>query len=188
MLELTGIRGGRAEHSTDEATIAALIIVRSHHTDADISIICAGINHIGALGKVAAGNHVFAALADVFGVFLGVCLDLVIGERLVAVGDILHAACGLGWIGDGSIAGVVVAFTVEPGLDQINLDVSHGKRIGGRLGVGEVSKRCAHDSDRQQGDAEAKRGDFLFHVLLLLLCIMFSTYMRRKMLENQSEG
>ena len=162
--------------------------MRSHHTDADISIICAGVDHIGALGKVTTGNHVFSALADVFGVFRSVRLDFVIGERLVAVGDILHAACGLGGIGDGSIAGVVVAFAVEPGLDQVDLDVSHSKRIGGRLGVGEVSKRCAHDGDRQQGNAEAKRGEFLFHVLLLLLCIMFSSYMRRKMLENQSRG
>ena len=162
--------------------------MRSHHTDADISIICAGVDHIGALGKVAAGNHIFSALADVFGVFLSVRLDLVIVERLVAVGDILHAAGGLGGIGDGSIAGVVVAFAVEPGLDQVDLDVSHGKRIGGSFRVGEVSEGCAHDGDRQQGDAEAQCGDFLFHVLLLLLCIMFSSYMRRKMLENQSKG
>jgi len=54
---------------------------------------------------------------------------------------------------------------VVSGLDQVDLDVSHGKRIGGRLGVGEVSKRCAHNGDRQQGDAEAQCGDFLFHVL-----------------------
>ena len=84
----------------------------------------------------------------------------------MAVGDILHAACGLGGIGDGGIAGVVVALAVEPGLDQVNLDVSHGKRIGGRLGVGEVSEGCAHNGDRQQGDAEAQRGDFLFHVVV----------------------
>ena len=165
VLELTGTRGGRAEHSVEEATIAALIIVRSHHTDADISIICAGVDHIGALGKVTAGNHVFSALADVFGVFLSVRLDFVIGERLEAVGGILHAAGGLGGIGDGGIAGVVVALAVVSGFDQINLDVSHSKRIGGRLGVGEVSKRCAHNGDRQQGDAEAQRGNLLLHVL-----------------------
>ena len=74
-----------------------------------------------------------------------------------------------------------------PPVDEAVL-LSHGKRIGGRLRVGEVSKRCAHDGDRQKGDAETKRGDFLFHVLLLLLCIMFSMYVRRKMLENQSKG
>ncbi|MFR8286735.1 MAG: hypothetical protein ACLVCS_07615 [Christensenellaceae bacterium] len=60
---------------------------------------------------------------------------------------------------------------MEFGLDQVNLDVSHGKRIGGFVGVGEVSKRCAHHGDRQQGDAEAQCGDFLFHVLTLSIFI-----------------
>ena len=55
---------------------------------------------------------------------------------------------------------------MEPGLDQVNLDVSHGKRISGRLRVGEVSEGCAHNGDRQQGDAEAQCGDFLFHVVV----------------------
>ena len=84
----------------------------------------------------------------------------------MTVGDILHAGRGLGGVGDGGIAGVVVAFAVELGLDQLDADISHGKRIGGRLGVGEVSEGCAHNGDRQQGDAEAQRGDFLFHVVV----------------------
>ena len=51
------------------------------------------------------------------------------------------------------------------GLDQVDLDISHGKRIGGSLRVGEISEGCAYNGDRQKGDAEAQRSEFLFHVL-----------------------
>ena len=170
MLELTGARGGRAEHSVDEAAIAALIIVRSHHTDTDISIVCAGVDDIGALGKVAAGNHVFAARSNVFGVFLSVRLDLVIGEGLVAVSDVLHAGRGLGGVGDGGVAGVVVAFAVVSGFDQVNLDVTDGEGVGCGLRVGEVRQRCARDGDGDQRHAQENCGKFLLHLHSLLIC------------------
>ena len=156
--------------------LAAIAIVGNHHTDTDISIICAGVDHIGALGKVAAGNHVFAAFADIFGVFLGVCLDLFIGEHGVTRGDIFHAIISghlMGGIGDGGIAGVVVAFAVVSGLDQVDLDITDGEGIRCALGIGEVRKRCAHDGDRRESNAQENRSQFLFHVCLLPFMYLF---------------
>ena len=83
----------------------------------------------------------------------------------MTVGDILHAGRGLGGVGDGGVAGVIVAFAVELGLDQIDLHVADGEGVGGVIGVGEVSERGAHNGDRQKGDAEAQRGNLLLHVL-----------------------
>ena len=161
-----------------------------HHTDADVGIVVADILDIGHLVIGTAGDklHVFTL------VLCRIRFDLRIG--IEGISGLIFAGVAAAFLGyirpqfrsRGCAVGDAGVFTVQAGLQQVNLDVSHGKRIGGRLGVGEVSKRCAHDGDRQQGDAEAKRGDFLFHVLLLLLFIMFSSYMRRKMLENQSKG
>ena len=134
-----------------------------HHTDADVSIVRAGVDDIGALGNAAAGNHVLALHGQVVGLIgLGVCLDLGIGESLMTVGDILHAACGLGGVGDGGIAGVVVAFAVELGLDQINLDIAYGEGVCCALGVGEVGQRCAHNGDGYKSDTQEDRSNFLF--------------------------
>ena len=63
-----------------------------------------------------------------------------------------------------SIAGVVVAFAVELGLDQIDLNIAHGEGIGGGLRVGEVRQRCAHDGDGDKSDTQENGGQFLFHV------------------------
>ena len=82
----------------------------------------------------------------------------------MAVGDILHAACGLGGIGDGGIAGVVVALAVVSGLDQVDLDVTDGERIRCGLRVGEVRQRRTHDGDGDQRHAQENCGQFLFHV------------------------
>ena len=170
MHKLAAGDGSGAELAFDHAAAASLPVITvriggDHDANTDVSVIRAGVDDIRGLGNILAGNHVFTALADVGGVIRSIRLDLFIGENRSAVGDILHAVRGLGGGGDRGIAGAAGALTVISGLDQVDLDVSHGKRIGGRLRVGEISEGCAHDGDRQKGDAEAQRGDFLFHVL-----------------------
>ena len=91
----------------------------------------------------------------------------------MAISDILHTACSIGGIGDGGIAGVVVAFAVVSGLDQVDLYVADGEGVGGRIGVGEVRERCAHDGDSDKSNAQENRSQFLFHVCLLPFMYLF---------------
>ena len=170
--ELAAKHGGAAPHIGDHAAVMHVNIVivgcgGDHHTDTDVGIVGTGVDHIGALGNTAAGNHVLALHGQIVGrIGLSISLDLRIGESLCAVRNILHSAGGLAGCRNRGIPGSTGALAMEFGLDQVNLDVSHGKRIGGRLRVGEVSEGCTHDGDRQQGDAEAQCGDFLFHVVV----------------------
>ena len=86
----------------------------------------------------------------------------------------------MGGIRDGGIAGVVVALTVELGLDQINLDIAHGEGVFCALGVGEVSQRCAHNGDGYKSDTQEDCGKFLFHVRFAPLCSdIFSAPLRK---------
>ena len=70
----------------------------------------------------------------------------------------------MGGVRDGGIAGVVVALAVELGLDQVDLDLSHSKRIRYGLRVGEVRQRRTHDGDGSQRHTQENYGKFLFHV------------------------
>ena len=54
------------------------------------------------------------------------------------------------------------------GLDQVDLDISHCERIRCGLRVGEIRQRGTHDGDGQKCNAQANRGNLLFHFLLLL--------------------
>ena len=172
--ELAADKGGAAPLVGDHAAVlhGNKVIVGcggNHHADADVSVVRAGVNNIRALGNAAAGHHVLALHGQiVLHIGRSVFLDLVIGEGLVAVGDVRHAACGLGGIGDGCIAGVVVAFAVEPGLDQVDLDISHCERIRCGLRVGKIRQRGADNGDGQKRNAQANRSNLLFHFLLLL--------------------
>ena len=175
MHKLAAGDGGGAELAFDHAAAASLPIITvrirgDHDADADVSVIAAVVDNIRGLGNLLAGNHVFAALSDVVGVVRSIRLDLFISENRSAVGDILHAIRGSGRSRNRGIAGAAGALTVVSGLDQVDLDITDGEGVGGRIGVGEVRKRCAHDGDRRESDTQEDRGQFLFHVCLLLLC------------------
>ena len=58
----------------------------------------------------------------------------------------------------------------ETSASELWSDVANGEGIRCALGIGEVRKRCAHDGDRRESDTQEDRGQFLFHVCLLLLC------------------
>ena len=170
MHELAAGDGRGAELAFDHAAAACLPVIAvrlggDHHADADVGVIGAGVDHIGALGEVAAGNHVFAALANVFGVFRSVRLDLVIGERLVAVGDILHAGRGLRGGGNGGIAAAAGALTMESGLQQFDLHVADGEGVRRGLRIGEVRQGRAGDRNRGKSYAETEHKELLFHWL-----------------------
>ena len=53
-------------------------------------------------------------------------------------------------------------------LDQVDLDVAHGKGVGFVVGVGEVGQRGTDDGDGGQRHAQEQGSDLLFHVIALL--------------------
>ena len=100
-------------------------------------------------------------LAGIAGAFLG-DIRPQLGGRSCAVGD-------------------ASVFTVQAGLQQVDLDIAHGEGIGGGLRVGEVRQRCAHDGDGDQRHAQENGGQFLLHLLSLFSII----FLRLCAVENE---
>ena len=161
--ELTAAHSGRCIHTAVQN--CGVQIGGNHHTDADVSVIFAGVLDIGHLVIGTAGDKLYVLAV----ILCRICFDLRIGVEGIA-SFVLAGVAGafLGYIrpqlGFGSCAvGDTSVFTVQAGLQQVNLDVAYGEGVRCALGVGEVGQRCAHNGDGYKSNTQEDCGNFLFH-------------------------